>query len=87
MLSFGHEVDIDIATAFFPVDIIFGNVEPVVIQIGTPQKVYDLCTAAIEKGKKTKSGFILGPGCALPVHVPPVNVYAMTKAVNEHGWY
>ena len=87
VLSFGHEVDLETAAAYFPEDIIFGNIEPVVIQIGTPQQVYDLCRTAIEKGRKAPGGFILGPGCGLPVLCPPVNVYAMTKAVNDFGWY
>jgi len=68
-------------------DIIFGNVEPAAFQIGPPERVYELCRVAIEKGKKTQSGFILGPGCGLPPTAPPANVYAMTKAVNDLGWY
>jgi uroporphyrinogen decarboxylase len=87
VLSFGHEVDLETAAEYFPEDIIFGNIEPVVIQIGTPQQVYDLCRTAIEKGKKAPGGFILGPGCGLPIYSPPVNVYALTKAVNDFGWY
>jgi len=87
VLSFGHEVDLETAAKYFPEDIIFGNIEPVFFQFGTPQKVYDLCKTAIEKGKKAPGGFILGPGCNLPVHALPVNVYAMTKAVNDFGWY
>jgi uroporphyrinogen decarboxylase len=87
VLSFGHEVDIQAAASHFPKDIIFGNIEPAVIQAGTPEQVYELCRAAIEKGKKAHSGFILGPGCGLPVSAPPVNVYAMTKAVNDFGYY
>ncbi len=87
VLSFGHEVDIDIAAKHFPEDIIFGNIEPAVIQMGSPGQIYDLCRDAIEKGKKCPGGFILGPGCGLPVAAPPVKVYAMTKAVNDFGWY
>jgi len=29
---------------------------------------------------------MLGPGCHL-LMAPPVNVFAMTKAVNDFGWY
>ncbi|MBW2306760.1 MAG: uroporphyrinogen decarboxylase family protein [Deltaproteobacteria bacterium] len=87
VLSFGHEVDIEEAGKYFPEDIIFGNIAPAVIQTGTPQQVYELCKIAIEKGKKAPGGFILGPGCGLPVAAPPVNVYAMTKAVHDFGWY
>ncbi|MBW2000516.1 MAG: methyltransferase, partial [Deltaproteobacteria bacterium] len=87
VLSFGHEVDIEEAAKYFPEDIIFGNIEPAVIQTGSPLRVYELSKAAIQKGKKAPGGFILGPGCGLPPTAPPVNVYAMTKAVNDFGWY
>jgi uroporphyrinogen decarboxylase len=87
VLSFGHEVDIKNAAEHFPKDIIYGNIEPAVIQTGTPEQVYKLSRVAIEKGKKAPGGFILGPGCGLPVMAPPVNVWAMTKAANDFGWY
>ncbi|MCF8080755.1 MAG: hypothetical protein K9K88_15865 [Desulfobacterales bacterium] len=83
VLSFGHEVDLETAAAQFPEDIIYGNIEPTVIQTGTPEQVYELCRTAIEKGKKAPGGFVLGPGCGLPVSAPPVNVYAMTKAAHD----
>ena len=87
VLSFGHEVDLNVAGKYFPKDIIFGNIEPAVIQTGTPRKIYELSEIAIHKGKKAPGGFILGPGCGLPPTAPPVNIYAMTKAVNDFGWY
>jgi len=87
ILSFGHEVDIEVAGKTFPEDIILGNVEPATIQIARPEEVYELCRIAIEKGKKCPGGFILAPGCELPITSPPVNVFQMTKAVNDFGWY
>ena len=87
LLSFGHEVDLEDAAARFPDDIIYGNVEPTVIQMGTPQQVYDLTKTAIEKGKKAPGGFVLSAGCELPPLSPPANVFAMTRAVNDFGWY
>jgi uroporphyrinogen decarboxylase len=86
VLSFGHEVDLELAGRYFPKDIIFGNIEPAAIQTGTPQQVYELSKIAIEKGKKAPGGFMLGPGCHL-LMAPPVNVFAVTKAVNDLGWY
>jgi uroporphyrinogen decarboxylase len=86
-LSFGPEVDLEQASKFFPRDIIYGNIDPEVIQTGTPHQVYELSRIAIEKGKKAPGGFILGPGCALAPTSPPGNVHAMTKAVNDFGWY
>ncbi len=87
VLSFGHEVDLEVAGELFPEDIIFGNIEPAAIQTGTPQKVYELSKIAIQKGRKAPGGFILGPGCGLPATAPPVNIYAMTKAIHDFGWY
>ncbi len=86
--SFGHEVDITTAIKYFGDScIIAGNVEPQVIQNGTPQQVYELCKQAIEKGKQAPRGYILMSGCELPVMAPPYNLYVMTKAVTDFGWY
>lgn len=87
ILSFGHEVDLEVAASYFPKDIIFGNIEPAIIQTGTPKEVYELSRIVIEKGKTAPGGFIFAPGCELPPMSPPVNVYQMTKAVNDFGWY
>jgi uroporphyrinogen decarboxylase len=87
ILSFGHEVDLDEAARYFPDDIIFGNIDPVVIQFGTPQEVYDLCRVCIEKGKRIPGGFVMAPGCDLPPRAPAYNVWMITKAVNDLGWY
>ena len=75
------------AYEYHPEDIIMGNVNPVLYQNGTPRQVYDLCRLCIEKGKKIQGGFILAPGCGLPPRAPPHNVWMMTKAVNDFGWY
>ena len=87
ILSFGHEVDLEKAADFFPRDIIYGNIEPAIIQTGTPAQIYELCRIAIAKGKKAPSGFILGPGCEMPVYAPPENVRAMTAAIEDLGRY
>lgn len=86
VLSFGHEVDLEVVGKYFPKDIIFGNIELAAIQTGAPQQVYELSRLALGKGKKVPGGFILGPGCHL-LAAPPANVFAMTKAVNDFGWY
>jgi uroporphyrinogen decarboxylase len=64
-----------------------GNIEPAIIQSGTPQQVYELSRICIEKGKKIPGGFILAAGCELPPKAPPYNVWMMTKAINDFGWY
>jgi uroporphyrinogen decarboxylase len=87
IVSFGHEVDLDMASRYFPNDIIQGNVEPAIIQMGTPEKVHELSRICIEKGKRHPAGFILTPGCELPAKAPPYNVWMMRKAINDFGWY
>ncbi len=87
ILSFGHEVSIETAAKYFPEDIICGNIEPATIQTATEQQVYKLTKTTIENGKKASGGYILSAGCELPVAAPPANVFAMTKAVNDFGWY
>jgi uroporphyrinogen decarboxylase len=87
LVSFGHEVDLETASKYFPNDIIMGNVEPAIIQTGTPEEVYEHSRICIEKGRKHPGGFILGPGCELPPKAPPYNVWIMRKAINDFGWY
>ena len=67
--------------------IIAGNIEPHILQTGTPQQVYELCQKAIEAGKKAPRGFMLMSGCETPPDTPPYNVYMMRKAIDDFGWY
>lgn len=87
ILNFGHEVEIDDAARYFPDDIISGNIEPAIIMKGNPEQVYELSRMAIERGKKIRGGFILSAGCGMPPKAPSHNVWMMTKAVNDFGWY
>jgi uroporphyrinogen decarboxylase len=87
IISIGHEIDIETAAEHFPNDIILGNVEPAIIQTGSPQDVYGASRKVIEKGKNCPGGFILSPGCEMPPRANPVNVWMMTKAANDFGWY
>lgn len=87
ILSFGHEVDMETASGYFPDHIIVGNVDTSVIQSGEPEEVYELSRVCIEKGKKHPGGFALAPGCELPPLAPPFNVWMMRKAINDFGWY
>jgi uroporphyrinogen decarboxylase len=88
MVSIGHEVDIEAAIKYLGDNvIIFGNIEPALIMTGTPEQVYEKCRIAIEKGKKAPRGFVLMAGCEVPVFTPPINLWAMRKAINDFGWY
>jgi uroporphyrinogen decarboxylase len=88
IVSIGPEVDLTTAIKYFgDTSIVAGNIDPAVIQTGSPQRIYELCRQAIEKAKHAPRGFILMPGCELSPMTPPYNVYAMKKAINDFGWY
>jgi uroporphyrinogen decarboxylase len=81
-------VDLTTAIKYFgDTSIVAGNIDPAVIQTGSPQRIYELCCQAIEKAKHAPRGFILMPGFELSPMTPPYNVYAMKKAINDFGWY
>jgi len=71
----------------FPNDVIMGNIEPALFQVGTPQQAYEVARQCIEMGMKHEAGFVLAPGCELPPKCSPYNVWQMIKAVSDHGWY
>lgn len=88
LVSFGHEVDLSVAIELFgDKNIVAGNVEPSYLQLGPPDTVYRLSREAIEKAKFAPSGYVLMAGCGVPPKAPPYNVYAMKKAVLDHGFY
>lgn len=87
IIGIGPEVDIERAAELFPKDIILGNLNPAIIQAGTPSEVYETTKQCIEKGKRLGGRYIFSPGCDLPPMAPVENVRMMTKAVEDHGWY
>ncbi len=87
ILSFGHEVDLEKAMKLFPQDILYGNIEPAKVQTESPGRVYEMAVQILEKGKKAPAGYIFSTGCELPKAAPPANVFAITRAVHDCGWY
>jgi uroporphyrinogen decarboxylase len=87
VVSIGHEVKIAKAAEYFPNDIILGNMDPIIIQTGTPEEVYEATRKNIEEGKEIGERYVFSPGCQLPPMASPENVMAMTRAVNDFGWY
>lgn len=88
LVSVGSQVDLDTAIDYFGDRcIIIGNIEPTLIQNGTPAQVYEACCQCIEKGKRAPYGYMLMSGCELPPSSPPYNVYMMQKSVEDFGWY
>lgn len=88
IVSVGHQVDLSTAIKYFGNRcIIVGNIDPQVIQAGTPQQVYELCEQCIEKAKYAPRGYMLMSGCEVSPMSPPCNIYVMRKAINDLGWY
>jgi uroporphyrinogen decarboxylase len=87
LVSIGHEVELQTAAKYFPNDIIMGNLEPAIIQTKTPNEVYEATRKVIEGGKKLTQGYIFSPGCELPPKAPAENVMAITRAIEDYGWY
>jgi len=88
IVSFGHEISLTTAIGYFGDKcVIAGNIDPVVIQTGTAQQVYELSKRCIEEAKYAPRGYILTAGCDVPPLTPPYNIYIMMKAINDFGWY
>jgi uroporphyrinogen decarboxylase len=86
-ISIGHEIALETAAEYFPNCVIVGNLEPAIIQSGTVDEVYEAAREVIEHGKKIPRGYIFAAGCELPPKAPVENIEAMTRAVNDFGWY
>ncbi|MBI4181196.1 MAG: hypothetical protein HY528_04620 [Chloroflexi bacterium] len=87
IIWFGNEIDLETAAKYFPNDIIEGNLDTTIIQIGTPEEVYQAAGKVIEQGKSLPTGFILAQACSLPARAPVENMRAITRALNDFGWY
>ena len=72
---------------YFPNDIILGNLNPSIVQTGTPDEVYEATRKVVEEGKKLSGRFIFSTGCDIPPRSPVENVRMMTQAVKDYGWY
>jgi uroporphyrinogen decarboxylase len=86
-ISIGHEITLETAARSFPGDIILGNLDPAIIQTGTPDEIYNATRKNIEDGKRLSNGYIFSPGCEMPPMASKEQAMAMTLAVQEHGWY
>ncbi len=87
IISVSQEVPLEKAASYFPNDIILGNLEPAIIQMKTADEVYEATREIVERGKRLPNGYVFSPGCDLPPMSPIENVKAMTKAVQDYGWY
>lgn len=67
--------------------ILGGNVDTVVLQLGTPREVYLETKRIIEEMKYRKGGFVLMAACVISTAIPPANITAMIKATEDFGYY
>ncbi len=63
-----------------------GPINTSLMAMGTPREVEDACREAIEI-MAPGSGFILGPGCALPAETPAENIHALVESARKYGKY
>jgi len=88
IISIGHEVKLETAGKYFPNDVIMGNLEPAIIQVRTPEETYEATKKNVLDGMaQCPGGYVFSPGCELPPMSPVANIAAMTKAVEDCGWY
>jgi uroporphyrinogen decarboxylase len=87
IISIGHEVDLEKAARYFPGQIIVGNLQPSILQMGSPEEVYNTTGKIIQQGKRLESGFMFSTGCQFPPRAKLENVKAMNQAMNDFGWY
>jgi MtaA/CmuA family methyltransferase len=67
---------------------ILGPIDTHLLAFGTPDEVDAACREAIavmRAGKDAHTGFVLGPGCALPPETPPDNIHALVAAAKRYG--
>jgi uroporphyrinogen decarboxylase len=87
IIGVGHEVKLETAARYFPGNIILGNLEPAIVQQGTPEEVYEETKKVVLEGKNLPGGYIFSTGCDLPPRSPIENIKMMNKAVDDFGWY
>lgn len=87
IVSVGHQVDLEKAANVLGEGVIIaGNLNTTIIQMGTPEEVYNEALRCIEQGKRIPR-FILMAACEVPVLAPPINIFYIMKALREHGFY
>jgi uroporphyrinogen decarboxylase len=87
IISIGHEINLEKATQYFPGQIILGNMQPSIMQTGSPEDVYTTASMIIQQGKQLDNGYIFSMGCQFPPRAKLENVKAMNQAMDDFGWY
>lgn len=88
MITVGNEIPIEeVSEGIGTRHIIGGNVDTTILQLGTPREVYQESKRVIESMKYREGGFVLAAACVISTAIPPANITAMIKAVEDFGYY
>jgi uroporphyrinogen decarboxylase len=85
IVSVGPEIDLSEASSYFPECVLMGNLDPALIQSGTPQQVFERAVACIEQGRRHPGGFVLASGCEIVPESPPHNLETIIEAARHCG--
>lgn len=85
--SIDNQINIDDACKYFSnFCSVAGNVDPVrIIRDGSKKEIEENVRLCLESGKKCKSGFILTPGCNLPLDTPDEKIEIFMEAGRKFG--
>ena len=88
MISFGHEVGLaDAIEAVGDRVVVAGNVNPTLLQMASPETVWEASREAVLAGREAPLGFVLMTGCSVPIGAVPYNLFTMLKAAKQFGQY
>ena len=84
-----NEMDLDTVAQYFPNEIIEGNLDASILQVGTPEEIYEGARKVIEQGKSLpdSNGFIFTLACGIPPLASVEQTMALTRALDDFGWY
>ncbi len=83
--GFGYQVDLDrIAAVMGGRVVLLGNVDPMLVYRGPPERVREAARACIRRLAPLR-GYIVQDGANIPPGTPPEHVNAMMEAAEEYG--
>jgi uroporphyrinogen decarboxylase len=65
---------------------VVGNIEPAKFMINSYDEIYKTTMDHLKlAATKCQHGYVVGPGCELPVTTPPANLFAMVSAARDYA--
>lgn len=88
MITVGNELPIEeVSEGIGPRHILGGNVDTTILHLGSPREVYEESKRVLDLMKYREGGFVLAAACVISTAIPPANITAMIKAVEDFGYY